>query len=91
MKRCGKTLASLLYETAIARVVNLLLHEYKPTDFGHLTTETINYRMLQPIATQGSIRGTIISIDNFGNAIANVTKDLFCKAISADKALYPLW
>lgn len=73
--------SSLLYETAIARVLNLLLHEYKPTDFGHLTTETINYRMLQPIAAQGSIRGTIISIDNFGNAIANVTRGLFTRHI----------
>ncbi len=68
---------SLLYEDAIGKVVNLLLKEFRPSDFGHLTTETINFRLLQPITSPGSIRGTIINIDNFGNAVVNITRPMF--------------
>jgi S-adenosylmethionine hydrolase len=69
--------SSLLYETAIARVIELLEKEYLPKDFGHLTTETLNYRSLQPICSSGSIRGTIVYIDHFGNAITNITRKMF--------------
>ncbi len=68
---------SLLFEAAIGRVVNLLAKEFKPTDFAHLTTETINYRLLQPVTAQGSIRGTVINIDNYGNATSNITRKNF--------------
>ena len=69
--------ASLLYEDAIGKVVNLLVKEFQPSDFGHLTTETINLRLMQPITSNGTIRGTIINIDNFGNAVVNITKPMF--------------
>ena len=68
---------SLLYEDAIGKVVNLLLKEFQPSDFGHLTTETISFRLLQPITSPGKIRGTIINIDNFGNAVVNITRAMF--------------
>jgi hypothetical protein len=68
---------SLLFEDAIGKVVNLLVKEFKPTDFAHLATETIHYRLLQPIPNTSSIRGTVIHIDNFGNAIVNITKTMF--------------
>ena len=69
--------SSLMYEDAIGKVVNLLIKEFQPSDFGHLTTETISFRLLQPITTSGSIRGTVINIDNFGNAVVNITKAMF--------------
>lgn len=69
--------SSLLYEEAIGKVVNLLVKEFQPSDFGHLTTETINFRLMQPITSPGSIRGTIINIDNYGNAIVNITRAMF--------------
>ena len=69
--------ASLIYEDAIGKIVNLLVKEFQPSDFGHLTTETINFRLMQPITSPGTIRGTIINIDNFGNAVVNITKPLF--------------
>lgn len=68
---------SLLYEEGIAKVIELLSNEYKPSDFGHLTTETVNYRLLQPIASMGSVRGTIVYIDHYGNAITNISRKLF--------------
>lgn len=68
---------SNLTEVAIARVVNLLLTEYKPTDFAHLITEPQNLRLLQPVTTQGRISGSVIYIDHYGNAITNITPALF--------------
>ncbi|HWB62775.1 MAG TPA: SAM-dependent chlorinase/fluorinase, partial [Chitinophagales bacterium] len=70
---------SLLFEDAIGKVVNLLAKEYTLTDFGHIATETANFRLLQPIISQGSIRGTVINIDSFGNAVVNITRDMFTK------------
>ena len=69
--------ASLLYEAAISKVVHLLVKEFHPSDFTKLTTETIKLRLMQPITSNGSIRGTVINIDNFGNATVNITKAMF--------------
>ena len=69
--------ASLLHEEAIAKVIELLLKEYRPSDFGHLVTDTVNYRLLQPITSKGSIKGTVIYIDHFGNAVVNITRKIF--------------
>jgi S-adenosylmethionine hydrolase len=68
---------TLLFEDAIGKVVNLLLKEFSPEDFAHLAVETINYRLLQPITSPGSIRGTVIYIDRFGNAVVNITRAMF--------------
>ena len=71
--------ASLLYEAAIGKVVNLLIKEFHPSDFAHLTTETLKLRLMQPITSNSkdSIRGTVINIDSFGNATVNITKSMF--------------
>lgn len=72
---------SLLYEESIAKAVNLLLKEYQPTDFAHVAVETVNYRLLQPVTKTGSIRGTVVYIDNYGNAITNITRKMFDECI----------
>lgn len=72
---------SLLYEDAIGKVTELLLKEYLLSDFGYLITDTVNYRLLQPITSQGSIRGTVIYIDHFGNAVVNITRQIFAEFI----------
>ena len=69
--------SSLLFEDAIGKTVNLLLKEFSPTDFAHPVIETVNYRLLQPIISQGSIRGTVLHIDSFGNAIVNISRTMF--------------
>lgn len=68
--------ASLMFEEAIAKVVNFIVQEYKPTDFAHLTTETVSYRSMQPITRNGNIRGSVIYIDNYGNAVSNITRNM---------------
>lgn len=73
--------SSLMYEDAIAKVIELLLKEYRPSDFAHLTTETVNYRLLQPVTKTGNIRGTVIYIDHFGNAVTNINRQMFAEFI----------
>lgn len=68
---------SLLHEGAIARVIELLAKEYMPRDFGQLTTEAVNLRLLQPICSMGSVRGTIVHIDHYGNAVTNINRKMF--------------
>ena len=74
-----------LLEDAVGKTVNLLIKEFKPSDFGHLATETLGYRLLQPITSPGSIRGTVISLDNFGNAVVNITKTMFEQFIGSKR------
>lgn len=69
--------STLLYEDGIAKVIDLLEKEYLPKDFAELTTETTTLRLLQPICSPGSIRGTIVYIDQFGNAITNISSKMF--------------
>lgn len=68
--------STLLHEEAIGKVINLVLQEYKPSDFGHLSTEVVSFRSIQPIVGSNSIRGTITYIDNYGNAISNITEQM---------------
>lgn len=68
---------SFLYEDAIGKVVNLLVKEYRLTDFAHLSTEPVNYRMLQPIPNTNQLRGVVIYIDNYDNCVVNITKSMF--------------
>jgi hypothetical protein len=68
--------SSLLFEEAIGKVINLLIQEYKPSDFGHLTTTAVSFRSIQPLINSNSIRGTITYIDNYGNAISNITEQM---------------
>ncbi|MCW5906964.1 MAG: SAM-dependent chlorinase/fluorinase [Chitinophagales bacterium] len=68
---------SLLFEEAIGTVINFLLTEYKPTDFAHLTTTARSYRLLQPMVNPTNIRGTIVYVDNYGNAISNIPEKMF--------------
>lgn len=68
---------SLLFAEAIGTVINFLLMEYKPTDFAHLTTSARSFRLLQPMVNPTNIRGTIVYVDHYGNAISNISEKLF--------------
>lgn len=72
---------SLLFESGIAKVIELLEKEFTPSDFGHLTTDTLHLKLLQPICQPGSIRGTIVYFDHFGNGITNISKKMFADFI----------
>lgn len=72
---------SLLFEEGIAKVIELLEKEFTPADFGVLTTDTLRYKLLQPICQPGSVRGTFVYFDNFGNGITNISKQMFADFI----------
>lgn len=74
---------SLLYENGIAKVIELLSKEYRPSDFANLTTEAISFRLLQASTSKGNIRGSVVYIDHFGNAITNISRKMFDEFIVA--------
>lgn len=67
---------SLLHEQSLARVADFLLKEYLPTDFAHPAGSIQEFRLLQPMPMQGNIRGTIVYIDNYGNCISNISRQM---------------
>lgn len=68
---------SLLFEDAIGKAINFLLKEYRPADFAHLTSITVNLRLMQPVTSSGVIRGAVVYIDDYGNAVTNISKRVF--------------
>jgi S-adenosylmethionine hydrolase len=68
---------SLLHEDAIAKVISLLFAEYRPTDFAQLTTNVTSYKSIQPVPSGNSLRAAVVSIDNFGNCVLNITRQMF--------------
>lgn len=72
---------NLMFVHPIARAINLLLKEFQPTDFAHIATETVSYRMLSPMENSASIRGTIMYIDHYGNAVVNITREMFNRLV----------
>lgn len=74
-----------LMEAAIGKIVNLLVQEYKPSDFAHLTTEAVHLRLIQPLTSNGRILGSVIHIDSYGNAITNITPNMLAHYIGEKK------
>lgn len=75
---------SHLYESAIGKAVNLLVNDYRPSDFAQLTTEIIQYRPILPLTAPGRVQGSVVHVDEYGNAITNITHADFQQHI-ADK------
>lgn len=65
----------------IARVVDLLAKEYQPTDFCHPAVNVRSYRMLQAMYSPGLIKAVVVYIDDYGNAILNISKTEFEKHV----------
>lgn len=76
---------SLLFEHSIAHVISLLQQEYLPKDFAYPYPEAVGYKLLQPVTNRGSVRGSIIYIDHFGNAVTNISKDVLKDIVSGPR------
>lgn len=61
----------------MALVVNQLIRKLPLEQIGPLAGETVRRLSLQPVITNQQIRGTIIYIDNYDNAISNISRTLF--------------
>lgn len=77
--------STLLGEKTIAHVVSLLQQEYLPKDFAQPFTEAVEFRLLQPVTNSGSIRGSVIYIDHFGNAVSNISKEMFERSMAGKR------
>ena len=49
----------------------------KLTDIGNTIDQTVEKVTLQPIYDNDTIRGNVVYVDAFGNAITNISKELF--------------
>lgn len=61
----------------IALLINKLTRKLPLEQLGELTEEIVQRFTLQPVITNNQIRGTIIYIDNYENAISNIKRKLF--------------
>lgn len=61
----------------LALVVDQLSRKLPLEQIGKPTEETVRRLTLQPVITNRQIRGTIIYIDNYDNAISNISRRLF--------------
>lgn len=65
---------------AYANLVGMLASGAKIDSLGEETDQMIERINLQPVVMQSQMRGTIIYIDKFGNAVSNITREIFEKA-----------
>ncbi|GAB5555386.1 MAG: SAM-dependent chlorinase/fluorinase [Saprospiraceae bacterium] len=61
----------------IAVLINKLIRKVPLDQLGELTEEVVQRFTLQPVINNNQIRGTIIYIDNYDNAISNIKRSLF--------------
>lgn len=61
----------------IALVVNKLTRKVPLEQIGEPTQDLVRRLTLQPVITNEQIRGTIVYIDNYDNAISNISRNLF--------------
>jgi S-adenosyl-L-methionine hydrolase (adenosine-forming) len=63
----------------LADAVGYIAKDNPIADIGYAVTDMVQRITLQPVISPNQIRGAIIHIDNFDNAIINISKDLFYK------------
>ena len=65
------------FRKEIAYMISLLADEEPLFRIGEETTQVQQKLLLQPVVAADQIRGSIQYIDRYGNAVVNVSKDLF--------------
>jgi S-adenosylmethionine hydrolase len=66
--------SSLLYTEGISNVINAITSGLGLPIIGHRVDKVNSLRLMIPTQSPGRIRGAVIYIDHFGNAITNITK-----------------
>jgi S-adenosylmethionine hydrolase len=87
--------ASLIYTEGISNVINAITAGLGLSIIGHRVDKANSLRLMIPTISPGHIRGTVIYIDHYGNAITNITKEMFDQCIgegrfSIDFGLYEI-
>lgn len=75
---------AFLAQNRLAPVATALAQGKKPADLGS-PGEIKDYRWGEPSFTENSLRGVILHVDHFGNAITNIRKEPFME-VKGDKS-----
>jgi S-adenosylmethionine hydrolase len=69
--------SSLLFAEGIANVINAITSGLGLSIIGHRVQQVKSQRLMIPQQSPGFIKGTVIYFDQYGNAITNITKEMF--------------
>lgn len=77
--------SSLLYTEGLSNVINALMHNLGLPKIGSLTHQVKENRWMLPQSAPGMIKGTVQYIDQYGNAITNITREVYDQCIGERK------
>ena len=77
--------SNLLYAEGISNVINAITSGLGLTNIGTVVQQVKEQRWMLPQSSSGMIKGTIQYIDSYGNAITNITKELYDQCIGDKK------
>ena len=69
--------SNLLFIEGFTNVINAITSGLGIAKIGTLTQQVVQLRWMIPNSNPGLIRGTIQYIDHYGNAITNITKEIY--------------
>jgi S-adenosylmethionine hydrolase len=73
---------NLIFTQVYAQAVASLAQNKPVEEFTHPALKYITYNFMQPSLTDGQVRGSIVSVDSFGNAISNISRKNFEDCLS---------
>lgn len=76
---------SLLYAEGICNVVNAITSGLGLSIIGQRVQQIRSQRFMIPQQSPGFIKGTVIYIDQYGNAVTNITREMFEKYIGTSR------
>ena len=77
--------SSLLHTEGICNVVNAITSGLGLSIIGHRVQQIKSQRLMIPQQSAGFIKGTVIYFDQYGNAITNITRQMFEQNIGAGR------
>jgi len=69
--------SSLLFAEGISNVINAITSGLGLSIIGHRVQQVKSQRLMIPQQSPGFIKGTVIYFDQYGNAITNITRQMF--------------
>ncbi len=73
---------NLIFTQVYSEAVSLLASKKSLEEFTHPALTYLTYNFMQPSLSDGQVRGNVVSIDSFGNAISNISRRHFDDCIN---------
>jgi S-adenosylmethionine hydrolase len=77
--------SSLLYAEGICNVINAITSGLGLAIIGHRVQQIKSQKLMIPQHSAGFIKGTVIYFDQYGNAITNITRQMFEQSIGTSR------